>query len=224
MLADDADDEGELLIRLEVPAISGLRGGGGGGGNGYTGSGGAGAEIVEAFLQRQLERKVLLPPGALTIAPGKAAWRLSLAVYCLNYDGGLADAAVLAALGALAHTQLPPASYDAKSGRVLVGTEAGAADGPQASPGGRLTLIARPVPLSFARMHERTLADPSAEEEALSEARLFVLVDESGALRAVLKPGGMPLADGELRACVDLAVARAPALLAMLDDALDAAL
>lgn len=242
LLGAGADDEGELLICFDAPSISGLRARAPGG----APIGASPAAGLEAQLQANLARSRLLAPGALTIAARRAAWRLTLDVYCLDYGGNLVDAAHLAALGALAHTRLPAAHFDAQAGRVLLGAEATAAAAAEAEAamvnpssaqpaapgaaagalagGARLALVRRPVPLSFARVLGHTLADPSEEEESLSDGKpsvlVTVLVDEQRRVAAVHKPGGAPLADADLRSCVDAAQARAPALHRLLDDAL----
>lgn len=43
----------------------------------------------------------VLPLSSLVIEPGKAVWVVYLDIVCLNYDGGILDAAVLASVGAL---------------------------------------------------------------------------------------------------------------------------
>jgi exosome complex component RRP43 len=218
--AATATHQGELLIRLECPAICGAKARGALGGGG--GGGGAPDPVASAnaLLGAALERSRVLADDALVIAPGRAAWRLCVDVYCLDFAGNLPDAALLAALAALAHVALPAARFDADARRVLVGAEAGPAGVAGMRPAGALALTSRPVALSFATLLGRTLADPSAEEEALADGQLTAVVDERGRLRELHKPGGAPLADAELRACVDAARARAPVLLELLADAL----
>ena len=46
-------------------------------------------------------RSDVLPLASLLIEPGKAAFVVYLDVVCLNFDGGVLDAAVLACVGAL---------------------------------------------------------------------------------------------------------------------------
>lgn len=55
------------------------------------------------MLTRQPKRHSsnVLPLSSLVIEPGKAAWVVYLDLVCLNYDGGVLDAAVLAAVAAL---------------------------------------------------------------------------------------------------------------------------
>jgi exosome complex RNA-binding protein Rrp42 (RNase PH superfamily) len=48
----------------------------------------------------------VLPLSSLVIEPGKAAWVVYLDIVCLNYDGGVLDAAVLAAVAALRNRTL----------------------------------------------------------------------------------------------------------------------
>ncbi|KAG8462402.1 hypothetical protein KFE25_012222 [Diacronema lutheri] len=222
LAADAAESEGELIFRLEAPAISGLRA--------RVPGVPSACDGADAVLQATLSRSRVLAPGALRIGARGAAWRLVVDVYCLDHDGNLADAALLAAVAALAHTHLPPARLDANARTVLVGAHAGPApeaagpSGPAGSAGGALAFASRPVPLSFARVLGRTLADPCRDEEALADGKagalVTVVVDAELRVAGVHKPGGAPLPDAELRACVDAARARAPALHALLDDAL----
>lgn len=83
-----------------------------------------------------------MPLEKLLIEPGKAAFVVYLDVVCLNYDGGVLDAAVLACAGALRKREspiylaspsifrlltpllvlivvLPEANYDIDTGRTL---------------------------------------------------------------------------------------------------------
>ena len=43
----------------------------------------------------------------LSIDDGSFAWKLCMDIVCLSYDGNLADAALIAAMGALMRLQLP---------------------------------------------------------------------------------------------------------------------
>lgn len=58
--------------------------------------------VRQLILTRTSENSSnVLPLSQLVIEPGKAAWVVYLDIVCLNYDGGVLDAAVLAAVGAL---------------------------------------------------------------------------------------------------------------------------
>jgi len=54
----------------------------------------------------------LVPLRSLCIEPGKAVYVLYLDMVCLNYDGNVVDAAVLAANAALRNVRLPAAAWD----------------------------------------------------------------------------------------------------------------
>lgn len=207
-----SDDSGEVHVHFEAPGLSGMRL-----------RAPTAADGVEGWLQQILARARVLAPHALRITPEAAAWALHVDVYCLEHDGNILDAALLAALAALKDTRLPPARYDESNARVLVG--AAATDGQPVDPmaGARLELIACPLPLTLVRALRCTLADPSADEEAFAEARITVVVDSVTSEVAVHKPGGAPLTDDELRACINASRARADVLAKLMQDALRAA-
>lgn len=56
-------------------------------------------------------RSNIIPLSSLVIEPGKAVWVVYLDVVCLNYDGGILDAAVLAAVGALKNRTSASATF-----------------------------------------------------------------------------------------------------------------
>jgi exosome complex component RRP43 len=51
-------------------------------------------------------RSRLLPLHTLCIKPGKAVWVLYADIICINYDGNVTDAAVLALVAALRNSKL----------------------------------------------------------------------------------------------------------------------
>lgn len=84
-----------------------------------------------------------------------------LDIYSINYDGNLIDAGNIAAIAALKTAKLP--KYNEETGKVEYGV-----------------LTNKPVPLTdklpinitFHKIGEKILVDPSAEEEESSEARV----------------------------------------------------
>ena len=59
----------------------------------------------------------------LCVVPGKVVWSLNLDVVCINDDGNVLDAAVLALSAALTNTWLPATRVMEETGRVLVDPE-----------------------------------------------------------------------------------------------------
>lgn len=71
-----------------------------------------GAQAITHGLQRFLNTSGVLPRKALCIEAGAAVWTLYLDVVCISADGGILDAAALAAVAALADCKLPKPSFD----------------------------------------------------------------------------------------------------------------
>ncbi|MCO5577162.1 hypothetical protein L7F22_030986 [Adiantum nelumboides] len=95
----DSPDEGRIAVDFQMPAIC--------------------SPLVRPGRQSELEPVILeqiknaltsammVDLRDLSIAPGKAAWMAYLDVYCLDADGSLLDAALLASTAALADLKLP---------------------------------------------------------------------------------------------------------------------
>lgn len=149
-------------------------------------------------------------------------WVLYCDLYCLEYDGNVLDAAMVALLAALQDTKLPVLERleGAEPDAQLVVSET--------APPRALVLQHLPATLSFAVVDSHIVADPTLEEESLGgstdvDAALLgggaaevgatsdsftVVTDEEQRLCGVHKAGGSPLADSQLRECVELARAR----------------
>lgn len=123
----------------------------------------------------------------------KGYWVLYLDVFFLSLDGSAFDAAWLAVLSALRHTQLPRAYYDDELEGILCSDAAGEA--------AALNLRGLPVPSSFAVFEGRSeagadddaadwvLSDPDAFEEGVCRETVTVTVDR-GTICRVEKSGG----------------------------------
>lgn len=62
---------------------------------------------IYLVLDKSLIRSGALVLTDLSIDDGSFAWKLCMDIVCLSYDGNLADAALIAAMGALMRLQLP---------------------------------------------------------------------------------------------------------------------
>lgn len=59
----------------------------------------------------------VIDTSSLCIHPEKAAWVLYVDATCINYDGNVFDAALVAMVAALRNTRLPTATYNEDTGR-----------------------------------------------------------------------------------------------------------
>lgn len=198
---------GRVVVNLELPAscspaVAAAHGGVGGGGGGIS----IGRlDREKAVLVEMLQRTAnsgLVDLEALCIAEGTAVWSCYCDLCVLEHDGNLTDAAMMAMMAALASVRLPRVASDEATGALTVQAEA-------ALP----VRVVQPLfPFSFGVLAGTLILDPCAEEEALSSTAVTVLLDCRGELRAVHKPGGAPLPDGGLAACVAAARQRLPDL------------
>ncbi|KAF5387939.1 hypothetical protein D9615_000785 [Tricholomella constricta] len=165
------------------------------------------AQVLSDRLNEALLASAILPLASLCIHPAKAAWVLYVDATCINYDGNVFDATLLAMVAALKNTRLPKAVYDPETHRTTCFRSA-------LSP---LHITRTPVAMSFGVFDATTLlADPTASEEPLLDATLTVLADSaSGALLSVSQLGTHP--EGALQACLAAAAQRRPVLAAHVD-------
>ncbi len=105
----------------------------------------------------------------LGIEPGEKVWLLFVDIHILDYEGNLFDAASYAALAALMHTTIP---RTAKLGE--------GKDEP-------LEVEHQPISVTAAKIGDAIFIDPSLEEERIADARLTVVTDEKGHIRAMQK-------------------------------------
>ncbi|CAK9041021.1 unnamed protein product [Durusdinium trenchii] len=110
------------------------------------------------------------------VCHGEASWVLHVHIICLNYDGNAFDLCLLAAIAALEDTDLPALMKEP-------GTEAerlaiAPAESEIVAEARKLVLLARPLPVTFARMPGgQWVQDPCAVEESLGASVSLCLVD-----------------------------------------------
>ncbi|KAK9834201.1 hypothetical protein WJX81_007772 [Elliptochloris bilobata] len=173
----------------------------------------------------------------LLIAHGRAAWVAYLDLYVLDADGGLYDAALLAALAALAALRLPHVDVDDEGKVVPAGASDAAmvledADGQRLSAAGpagpqpiaHLRVGSLPTALTCALYNGQLIVDPDRDEEARAHALVAVTVDDRGRLLGVEKQGGRAAADAAaLQSCIAAARVRHREVASLLRQALHAA-
>lgn len=168
----------------------------------------------------------------ICVEAGVLVWRLSVTIYCLDHDGNLEDAVLLAAVAALQNVKLPAvrmkddaeaeddtdermrntANSDSAKETPWDSTIA-VASGDRKVP---LELDGFPISVSFGLFEDRILLDPSLDEEVVCDSRVTLLMRPSGDLRAVIKPGGTTLPDALFKSCLAQAQERVPYLLQIL--------
>ncbi len=112
----------------------------------------------------------------LCAVQGKKVFIVFVDVYVLNHDGNLIDASSLASLAALLNTKMR--KYEVKDGEVEM-----------KSGYTQLPVRNHPVAVTFAKINDKLVVDPSLEEEQIMDARLTLTTGKDGKLCAVQKGG-----------------------------------
>ncbi|GER57181.1 exosome complex component Rrp42 [Striga asiatica] len=154
----------------------------------------------------------------LCLVNGKAAWMAYLDIYCLDADGALFDAALLSAVAAFSHLQIPIVSLN-DDGRVVLVSED--SKGRANKEKRKLNLNAVPFALTCVLYKDYILADPTSEEESIMETCLTVVLDSSFQLVSFNKPGGPGLAHtSAIQDCISLTRQRVKELQKVLNEAI----
>ncbi|KAF8076871.1 ribosomal protein S5 domain 2-type protein [Lyophyllum atratum] len=193
----DRGEEGFLVPNLDLPAMCSPKF--------KPGPPTEEAQVLSDRLNEVLVASDMLPLTSLCIHPGKAAWVLYVDATCINYDGNVFDATLLAMVAALKNTQLPKATFHEESGRTTCSRTTKIP----------LQITRTPISMSFGLFDSTTLlSDPTAFEEPLLDTTFSVVVDSaSGGLISVSQLG-IDASDAQdtLQACISAAARLRPAM------------
>ncbi|KAH7910716.1 ribosomal protein S5 domain 2-type protein [Hygrophoropsis aurantiaca] len=172
----DSPDDGFLVPNLDLPAICSPKF--------KPGPPSEEAQILSDKLNESLIASGLISLSSLCIHPGRAVWTLYVDATCINYDGNVFDAALLAMVTALKNATLPVASFDEESGRVTCSRKNRSS----------LQLQAARIPFSASfgiveASRPCVLSDPTSFEEPLLDTTLSVITDARGELISVSELG-----------------------------------
>lgn len=126
------------------------------------------------IVDRGIRESKAIDTAKLCIEPGKKVFVVFVDVYVLNHDGNLIDASALAAMSALMNTKMP--NYEVKDGEITI--KQGYTP---------LPIRSHPVTITVAKINDKLLVDPGAEEEQVMDARLTLAVNDEGNICAIQK-------------------------------------
>ena len=129
----------------------------------------------------------------LCIKSGAFVYMVLVDLYVLADHGNLIDTASIAAVNALASTKIPKVKI----------TEEDEAEVLEES----IPLKMGPVPLTitFAKLGDSIIADPSIQEERVMDARLSIAIDGDDTIASMQKWGTIPFTRQEVTDCVERA-------------------
>ncbi|EFA02571.1 exosome complex component RRP43 [Tribolium castaneum] len=156
------------------------------------------AQVATQLVADILKNSDCLDLKTLCIFPDKLAWCLYADLICLDLDGALIDACVVALMAALKSVTLPAVQYDPALDNKQVNVQERKA----------LSVTNTPIATTFAMFDDKILIDPTVDEEDLSTSLVTIVVKEEE-LCFVHKPGGCVFTEEQLLKCVEESTKRA---------------
>lgn len=170
------------------------------------------AQVLSQFIADTITNSEMIDVEDLCILEGKLVWCLYIDLICLNYDGNIVDASMIALLGAIRNTRL----YE-----ITINEETNSPE-PSEKTEIPLKIKEQPVASTFVVFdHSIVIADPTDDEESLATGVATIVVTSEGKLCSVHKPGGSPLpAEAIVELCTNEARKRATCVRKLIDTAL----
>jgi len=183
----DSPDEGMFMVSMDLNPLSSP--------DYEPGPPKPAAIEISRVVDRAIRESKTLDFKDLSIVEGEAAWMCSIDIYPINADGNLYDAAVIAAYLALKDAKFPELDKDNKPLHETR-TKKG------------LKLHNIPMMVSFAKIGDSLIVDPTRREEKIMEDRIHIGTIDNGNICAMQKGGLKPLTNDELLEAVDTAIAK----------------
>ena len=153
----NSEDEGTMMTTVELLPLS----------SGRFKHGPPQIEAIELarIVDRGIRESGILDFKKLCITVGEEVWTVMIDLYPLNDDGNLIDAAALAAVAALQDAVFP----ELKDGKIEYGTKSK----------NKLPLAKiAPLTMTFYKLGQNIILDPTAEEVEASDGRISIAVSE----------------------------------------------
>jgi exosome complex component RRP42 len=127
----------------------------------------------------------------LCLIPGKKAWVIFVDVYVLDHSGNLFDASELGAMASLLTTKIPKAVVEEEEVKLETEKEP-------------LPMKNSSVSVTFAKVGNQILVDPTVEEESVMECRLTLATDQERHIVAAQKGGAGTFTPQEILKAVEI--------------------
>jgi len=127
----------------------------------------------------------------LCIKEGEKVWSVFIDIYSINADGNLLDAAEIGAIAALKNAKIP--KYDEEKGEIVYGESSG-----------KKLPLGKDIPLSitFHKIGDNLIIDPTREEEDISETRVTI-GSSHGNISSMQKGNSKELTEDEMYNLLD---------------------
>jgi len=179
----DSPDEGNLMVTAELLPLSSSR---------YE----LGPPKIESIeLARVTDRAIreskVIDFEKLCIKKGEKVWTVFIDIYSINADGNLLDAAEIGAIVALKNAKIP--KYDKKTEKVIYGE----------SSEKKLPMKKEvPISITFHKIGDSLIVDPTREEEDISETRITI-GSSNGVISSMQKGNSKELSEEEMYKILD---------------------
>lgn len=143
--------------------------------------------MVTRVLENILNDSKCINSEELLVGDGDKYWSIDVEVICLNYDGCLIDASLIAILSSLQTLRLCSKEFPNL-------------------PEKRLNLYSIPLSMTFAIIDELNVCDPTLEEEFAAQSLFSITIDaKTNRLCHIHKTGGKAITTLTLSECIDRA-------------------
>ncbi|KAI8647905.1 exosome complex component RRP43-like protein [Parasitella parasitica] len=168
------------------------------------------AQSISQFIHELFVKSQVFPLESLCIDSGKAVWVLYADIVCLNYDGNILDASLLALTTALKDLKLPKAQV---SPSMVVEADSNEFTS--------IALLRFPVSSTFCIFNnpDVILSDPNDTEESLAKETVTIVMDLDHQLCKIYKNGGITITTEGLKQCIDNAKQRTNQIGSLVDEA-----
>jgi len=143
-------------------------------------------------IDRAIRESKFIEFDKLCIKEGEKVWTIFIDIYMINADGNLLDAAGIGAVAALKDAKIP--EYDEKEGKVSYGKWTDK----------KLSLKKEfPLSITFYKIGESIIVDPTIEEEDASEVRITI-GSHKGSISSMQKGNAKELKEEEMYKILDM--------------------
>ncbi|MFW5846977.1 MAG: exosome complex protein Rrp42 [Nanoarchaeota archaeon] len=179
----DSPNKGNLMVTAELLALSSPRF--------ENGPPKFDAIEIGRVIDRGIRESNVIDLEKLCIKEGEKVWNIFIDIYSINDDGNLLDAAGIAAIIALKNSKIP--KYDKENEKVIHGewTEENIPMKKDV-----------PLPITFHKIGNAIIIDPTLEEEDISETRITI-GSSKGTINSIQKSREAVLTEKEMIEILD---------------------
>ncbi len=187
----DSPNEGTLMVNSEFTPLASPEF--------EPGRPGEDAIELSRVVDRGIRESHCIDLEKLCITPGEKIWTIFVDIHIINHDGNLIDCAFLGSIAALMDAKIP--KTDEENENVL-------RDEFQ----GNLELLHLPTEVTVCKINDKTVLDPTVEEEGVIDCKLTVAVREDDKICALQKQGMRELTIDEIKEMIEISIEKSKEL------------